>query len=173
MCIAISLTHICLRSSLRKYDRCYIGVNDVRIHMINSQSRISMTGVHIVDTYMTPVILTLLCELIICIPTSLTPIWHQSYLLYFGELIMCIPTSLTPIVVIHMINSQSRVSMTGVIYVSTMRRYTWSTHCELVMCIPTSLTPIWHPSYLLYFVSWSCVSPHHWHREDTHDQLTR
>jgi hypothetical protein len=38
---------------------------------------------HIIDTYMTPVILTLLCELIMCIPTSLTPIWHPSYLLYF------------------------------------------------------------------------------------------
>jgi hypothetical protein len=56
---------------------CHIDVNDVGIHMVNSQHRVSMTGViysHIIDTYKTPVIRTKRCELIMYIHTSLAHI---------------------------------------------------------------------------------------------------
>ena len=122
---------------------------------------------HIIDTYMTPVILTLLCELIMCIPTSLTPIWHRSYLLYFVSWSCVSPHHW------HLYDTRHTYSTLWVDHVYPHIIDTYMTPviltllCELIMCIPTSLTPIWHPSYLLYFVSWSCVSPHHWHLYDT------
>ena len=127
---------------------------------------------HIIDTYMTPVILTLLCELITCIPTSLTPIWHLSYLLYFVSWshvsphhwhlydtrhtysTLCIPTSLTPIW--HMSYLLYFVYPTSLTPI-------WHLSYLLYFVYLHIIDPIWHLSYLLYFVSWSCVSPHHWH----------
>ena len=122
---------------------------------------------HIIDTYMTPVILTLLCELITCIPTSLTPIWHLSYLLYFVSWSHVSPHHW------HLYDTCHTYSTLWVDHVYPhvidpyMTPVILTLLCELIMCIPTSLTPIWHLSYLLYFVSWSCVSPHHWHLYDT------
>ena len=122
---------------------------------------------HIIDTYMTPVILTLLCELITCIPTSLTPIWHLSYLLYFVSWSRVSPHHW------HLYDTCHTYSTLWVDHVYPhvidpyMTPVILTLLCELIMCIPTSLTPIWHLSYLLYFVSWSCVSPYHWHLYDT------
>jgi hypothetical protein len=110
---------------------------------------------HIIDTYMTPVILTLLCELIMCIPTSLTPIWHPSYLLYFVSWSCVFPHHWHPsyllyfVWVDHVYPHIIDTYMTPVILTLL---------CELIMCIPTSLTPICHPSFLLSFVSLSFQS---------------
>ena len=143
---------------------------------------------HIIDTYMTPVILTLLCELIMCIPTSLTPIWHLSYLLYFVSWscvsphhwhlydtchtysTLCIPTSLTPIwhlsyllyfVYPHIIDTYMTHVILTLLCVSPHHWLLYDTcHTYSTLCIPTSLTPIWHLSYLLYFVNLHIIDPY-------------
>ena len=122
---------------------------------------------HIIDTYMTPIILTLPCELIMCIHTSLTSIWHPSYLLYFVSW-SCVSPHHWPLYdTCHTYSTLWVDHMYPHIIDTYMTPVILTLLCELIMCIPTSLTPIWHLSYLLYFVSWSYVSPHHCHLYDT------